>query len=186
MDSGARSFCSTRPPMVVFLLCLASFALTTFSLSVYVAQSDKIRNPDVLDWNTLLFKLTKLDFCLPFEQSVYNLTNLSDIEQSDWISSTLTVQVSKDFAEAFYDAASKVPKRVLAKGQVLVQHLGRRAPAEFLDDNLIIGFELPPQIQGQQQDDDVYVCLEVRGPKGLIQYLEVNDTSCSSPDQGTL
>ena len=58
----------SKPPFVVFLFCLALFALTTFSLSVYVAQTDKIPNPNVLDWNKLLKKLTKLEFCLAKNQ----------------------------------------------------------------------------------------------------------------------
>ena len=73
-----RTFWTSNPPIVIFILCLASFGLTTFSLSVYVAQTENIRNPNVLDWNRLLKHLSKLDYCLPKEpksesiETIYN------------------------------------------------------------------------------------------------------------------
>ncbi len=190
---GARGFCSSRPPMVVFLLCLASFGLTTFSLSVYVAQTDNVRNPDVLDWSTLLSRLAKLDFCLPANVSTYNVTTSTLSSAS---STSLSVPVSSSFAAAFYKAAREFSKKsdapiqvpVRAEGFFEVKYLGRGLPADLLGSNLTLAFELPPPIDATvtrsvSDDVDIPVCLEVRGPKNLLRFLEVNDT-CSSNSRG--
>jgi hypothetical protein len=55
-----RSSLVSKPPMVVFVACLLAFAFTTLSLSLYVSHSDNIPNPDVLSWNSLLVRISKL------------------------------------------------------------------------------------------------------------------------------
>lgn len=168
---SVRAFCSNRPPMAIFLLCLASFGLTTFSLSVYVAQSDKIRNPDVLDWNSLLSKLTKLDYCLPSSPSVYNVTSQTNAS----FYASMPVQVSEEFAEAFYKL--KTDQSFKTKGWIGVKFLGQGLPVEFQHDFISVAFEFPPK---SGANDDNEVCLEIGGPKGLLQYLEFNETTCGN------
>jgi len=60
----------SRPPVVIFSLCLAVFCIVTFSLGVYVKHSTApIRNPDELNWNDVAEKMRRLDFCLqPIEE----------------------------------------------------------------------------------------------------------------------
>ena len=162
----------SKPPFVIFLFCLALFAITTFSLSVYIAQADKIQNPNVLDWNRLLKKLTKLEYCLP-----KNPQNLQEFYSKDWISSTLKVDLSPDFIEAFGDLNEKVVK---ARGQVLTRYLGH-LPPQFFNQSLVLNFELP-----RKQSESSSACLEVQGPAKLLEYLQFNQTTCHSESQGVL
>ena len=62
-----------KSQLIILFLFQASFGITTFSLSVYIAQTDNIPNPNVLDWNGLLRHLSRLDYCLPHQPSIYNL-----------------------------------------------------------------------------------------------------------------
>jgi hypothetical protein len=167
-----------RPPFIMFLLCLASFGITLFSLSVFVAQSEKIQNPDVLDWNKLLTRLTKLEFCLPAPESNYNMTTIDTNAQDDWANVTLSVQVSEEFSQAFYKNVDH-NKPVKATGQVEVKHLGRGIRPEFKNDIILVSFELPTSQQSAPS-----ACLHVQGPASLLKHLELNDTSCSNNEEG--
>ena len=163
---------------------MASFGLTTFSLSVYVAQTENIRNPNVLDWNRLLKHLSKLDYCLPKEPKSEKQTN--NIPQivcnvTDFSSASLKITVTKDFSEAFYSSVNQKSEvennqnHISAKGEIQVLHLGRGLPQPFLHDCIVIEFILPPKSEE--------ICLNIKGPKGLLKYLESNETTCSSPNQ---
>jgi len=164
----------------MFLLCLASFGITLFSLSVFVAQSEKIQNPDVLDWNKLLTRLTKLEFCLPAPESNYNMTTIDTTAQDDWANVTLSVQVSEEFSQAFYKNVDQ-NKPVKATGQVEVKHLGRGIRPEFKNDIILVSFELPTY-----QKSASSACLHVQGPASLLKHLELNDTSCSNNEEGDI
>lgn len=59
-----KGFASSRPPLVVFLVCLITFAITAASLAYFVRRSD-LRNPDItVDWNIVLESFAKLDICV--------------------------------------------------------------------------------------------------------------------------
>ena len=160
----------SKPPFVVFLFCLALFALTTFSLSVYVAQTDKIPNPNVLDWNKLLKKLTKLEFCLP--QNPPKIPESLQVKQENWITSALQIQVSQDFVTTFQEN-----KIIKAQSEVLTKYLGH-LPSEFLNHSLILSLDIPNKPSSS-------ACLQVQGPKNLLQYLAFNQTTCPTVQAGT-
>lgn len=44
--NNLRGFVSTRPPLVVFTVCLTAFAITTLSLAYYVEHSDNVQNTE--------------------------------------------------------------------------------------------------------------------------------------------
>ena len=180
MDTSKLKYLWThRPPFIMFLLCLASFGVTLFSLSVFVAQSDKIQNPDVLDWNKLLTRLTKLEFCLPSPESNYNSTIIGTKNEENWVNVTLSVQVSEEFSQAFFKNVDQT-KPVKATGQVEVKHLGRGIKPEFKNDVIRVSFQLPTS-----EKDASSACLHVQGPSALLKHLELNDTSCSEEYEGT-
>uniref|UniRef100_T1IQ77 TMEM248/TMEM219 domain-containing protein n=1 Tax=Strigamia maritima TaxID=126957 RepID=T1IQ77_STRMM len=61
---NVKGFILTRPPVLVFLICLITFAVTALSLAYFVRTSE-LRDPNVeLDWNILLEKFANLNFCL--------------------------------------------------------------------------------------------------------------------------
>lgn len=149
-----RQFWTQRPPYVVFLLCLTCFGLTLFSLSVFVAQTDKIANPDVLDWNKLLSKLTKLEYCL-------SQSSESDFKliQQNWTSLFLPVHFGQGWFQAFN-----------LRTQVEVKHLGRGIRPEFQNDVILVTFYFDQSKAGQD-------CLQVQGPESLLKHLKANNST---------
>ncbi|XP_059174267.1 transmembrane protein 248-like isoform X3 [Physella acuta] len=66
-----RGFFNSRPPLVVFMICLASFAIALITFA-YIVKTKEMANPDVSeDWNTFLTKFSKLDFCVPHNASMH-------------------------------------------------------------------------------------------------------------------
>ncbi|XP_076472938.1 transmembrane protein 248-like [Babylonia areolata] len=62
-----RGFFVSRPPLVVFMICLASFAIALLSFA-YIVKEREIRNPDITeDWNTFLKALSDLEYCVASE-----------------------------------------------------------------------------------------------------------------------
>ena len=59
------NFISSKPPTVVFLVCLICFLIVLGSLTDYVKHNE-VRNPDEQDWNTFRQKMAELDFCVKY------------------------------------------------------------------------------------------------------------------------
>jgi hypothetical protein len=69
-----RGFFNSRPPLVVFMICLASFAIALITFA-YIVKTRDLPNPDVTeDWNTFLEKLSHLKFCVSNNASSHNLS----------------------------------------------------------------------------------------------------------------
>ena len=58
-------FFSSKPPTVVFLLCLISFIIVLVILSDFV-RNNEIRNLDEEDWNTFREKMAEFDYCVKY------------------------------------------------------------------------------------------------------------------------
>ncbi|GFS01373.1 transmembrane protein 248 [Elysia marginata] len=59
-----RGFFNSRPPLVLFMVCLASFAIALITFA-YLVRIKDMPNPDVSeDWNTILTKFSGLEFCV--------------------------------------------------------------------------------------------------------------------------
>lgn len=71
-----KGFASSRPPLVMFMMCLGAFAIVLISLSYYFKFND-IYNPDLTEeWQSFLEKFASVDFCVT--------RNNSDIEVGDF------------------------------------------------------------------------------------------------------
>uniref|UniRef100_A0ABM0GNW2 Transmembrane protein 248-like n=1 Tax=Saccoglossus kowalevskii TaxID=10224 RepID=A0ABM0GNW2_SACKO len=58
-----KGFIITRPPLVVFIMCVGAFAIAMVSLAYYV-KIHEIQNPDITqDWNTFLDNFSEMKFC---------------------------------------------------------------------------------------------------------------------------
>jgi len=67
-----RGFFNSRPPLVVFMICLGSFAISLI-LFAHLVKSREIPDPDVNeDWNTMLEKFSHLQFCVPSKAISHN------------------------------------------------------------------------------------------------------------------
>ena len=99
---------ANRPPLVVFVLGLFAFALTTVLLAAAVSSKDRLRNPDALDWDTFLGKVTRLEYCLHGSSSNNNNNRSSSSSSSssdDTVSAGVLVPISTEFLREFHDAA---------------------------------------------------------------------------------
>ncbi|XP_025090193.1 transmembrane protein 248-like [Pomacea canaliculata] len=59
-----RGFFVSRPPLVIFMICLGSFAVALITFA-YIIKIKDMPNPDVTeDWNTFLDGLQETEFCV--------------------------------------------------------------------------------------------------------------------------
>jgi hypothetical protein len=74
-----KDFVSSKPPTVVFLVCLFSFVVVLASLSSFVNHNE-IRNVDEEDWNAFRDRMTEIDFCIKYpkeNEPLVRKTNLN-------------------------------------------------------------------------------------------------------------
>ncbi|XP_035691274.1 transmembrane protein 248-like [Branchiostoma floridae] len=61
---NVKSFAVSRPPLVVFMVCVSALAIAFMSLAYYI-KMNQITDPDITqDWNTFLLNFGKMDFCV--------------------------------------------------------------------------------------------------------------------------
>lgn len=71
-----KGFTSSRPPLVMFMVCLGAFAIALISLSYYFKSND-LYNPDLTEeWQAFLENFAEVDFCIT--------NNDSDIQIGDF------------------------------------------------------------------------------------------------------
>jgi Transmembrane 219 len=70
-------FIGSKPPLIVFILCLLCFFTTLVILMIYL-NTHEVKNPDIIDWNTFKESLSSLDYCVKLtnEQETHNNLNL--------------------------------------------------------------------------------------------------------------
>ncbi len=73
ISQNTKTFFKTKPPTVLFLVCLLSFILVLLSLIAYVRTTD-IHNPDEIDWNIFREKMASLDYCVKYPSQTSSVT----------------------------------------------------------------------------------------------------------------
>ena len=74
-----KQFIATKPPLVVFIVCLFSFLSILVSLMIHL-NTHELKNPDIVDWNGFKEHLSSLQYCvklLNFQEIQNNLNQLS-------------------------------------------------------------------------------------------------------------
>ncbi|KAF5284968.1 hypothetical protein FQA39_LY16923 [Lamprigera yunnana] len=67
----------TRPPLVIFTICLLGIIVTTATLTYYVHNHDKIVNEDAInDWISILKHINQLHLCGEIDKSPVHLDKL--------------------------------------------------------------------------------------------------------------
>lgn len=56
---------ASKPPTVLFVVCLISFIIVLSSLMDYILRHE-IKNPDELDWNTFREHMAGLEYCVKY------------------------------------------------------------------------------------------------------------------------
>ncbi|XP_064612635.1 transmembrane protein 248-like isoform X2 [Liolophura sinensis] len=71
MVDNLKGFAHSRPPLVIFMLCLGGFAVVLVTLAYYVKVKE-LTNPDITeDWNTFLKSLGDMEFCIAGNSTEY-------------------------------------------------------------------------------------------------------------------
>ncbi|XP_021349901.1 transmembrane protein 248-like [Mizuhopecten yessoensis] len=67
-----KGFLSTKPPLVIFMICLGGCAVVLLTLAYIVKVNDQLINPDLTkDWNKFLDNFAELEFCMIANSSGY-------------------------------------------------------------------------------------------------------------------
>jgi len=168
-NGGLKEVLVNRPPTVMFLLCIASCALATMSISFYFKlTNDEIHNPDVLGWNTLLTEISNMNFCLLNSSITADLhppTNDNNIMKNtqDMIIATkesapidsnvpsknvnvsLKLPISAKFAESlqYIDNVQFKYEDILASSEISLMDMSRAVPPKYHQHKIRILLNLP-------------------------------------------
>lgn len=78
MYENLKGFASSKPPMVVFMVCLGAFAVVLLTMGYIVKVRDQLKNHDLSeDWNTFLENFADVEFCVLGNSSDADIYNPS-------------------------------------------------------------------------------------------------------------
>lgn len=189
-----RSFVSAKPPLVIFLLCVLLFSVTTFCLAVYIQNNPHVKNTDVLDWNRLALELGELQFCLCEKQCVCQKSVHTEAVVGRRKKRGVPLNLNK--AESNNSSKIVVTEKLPIKTRLL-DELGLstsfRGAALVPLDHFGLGHDASATVlvtlQQDKEDQDM-VCVTVEGDQEHVQGLLNNNTtvsaaSCDSPPSET-
>lgn len=73
-----KSFWTSKPPLVLFMLSIGIFAVVLLTLG-YIVKVNEIKNPDA-QWNKVIDGFSNLQFCMQFNKSDTNTTIIDHVE----------------------------------------------------------------------------------------------------------
>ncbi|XP_021921685.1 transmembrane protein 248-like [Zootermopsis nevadensis] len=181
--SNLKGFATSRPPLVVFTICLSVFSLTTVSLAYFIRYSGKIPNQDFhVDWNRFLKHLSSYELCaLPDTTS--NSTRTVDEEQNDSVGNvSITVTASLSLVQQLSPLQHNI---TTVAGFLPLGAWSSMCKTESLVGEgaaLNMSLTLP---QNLSQADDV--CVTFVGPRSLLPVVSTSP-ACTpvAPQQGLL
>lgn len=185
-----RGFASSRPPLIVFMICLGFFAIVLMTLGYYVKISDQVRNPDVSqDWNVFLESFSELEFCIlsnttepvttavpitravtqsqksketpsPSEESTSAVTPLDGAKNYS-VSMLLTVRPTREFISVHHNLTH-------LSGSILGSEIGLKGPAaeEMINVTMDLPFDWNNSKCGLPMGCDpvqIYTCVHFQG-----------------------
>lgn len=178
-SSVFRSAFMSKPPVVIFMISLLAFAVTTFTLSIYVSKTEDIPNPDVLCWNSLLVRISKLEFCLQPHPRQNDTDGHSQNTANQTVS--ISVPISPKFLDKFRTSVSKISAETfLARGEIPISKLGRHL-SRYEGQTISLSFEISSDDDGGKSTND-NVCMLIEGSESLISDLNsgISPGNCSS------
>ncbi|BFZ05386.1 hypothetical protein BsWGS_08425 [Bradybaena similaris] len=114
-----RGFFNSRPPLVVFMICLASFAVALITFA-YIVKTKDLPNPDVTeDWNTFLEKLSHLKFCVSHNTSSYNVST-PPVKFGDLSAAAALDSITDKFVDGKKLEASGMSKRTATDDEAFI------------------------------------------------------------------
>lgn len=176
-----KGFATSRPPLVVFTLCLTAFALTTLSFAFFIRHSERIPNTDVhVDWNRFLKHLNTFDLCV-LPETASNSSRSVDEEQSD---SFGNVSISVTASLSLVQQLSSQPHNITTVTGFLP--LGAWSPMCKTEPLVAEGATLNVSLTLPQNLSKVDVCVTFVGPRSLLPMVSTPPTCTPlpTPQQG--
>lgn len=176
-----KGFTTSRPPLVIFTLCLTAFALTTLSLAYFIRNSERIPNTDVrVDWNSFLKHLSSYNLCV-LPDAAGNSSRSVDEEQSDFGNVSIVVTASLSLVQQL----NSLPHNITTVTGVLPlgawSHMCKTESLVGEGTLLNMSLILP---QNLSQADDV--CVTFVGPRSVLPVVSAPPacTTSLAPQQG--
>jgi len=198
---GISEVLRNRPPTVMFLLCIASCALATMSISFYFKlTNEEIHNPDVLGWNTLLTEISNMNFCLlnstitndqylrgnhdglKEAQSKGTLSKSSDDIESDASTSKINVSLKLPMSARFMETLDYGKNNQFKKGDIVahsvisLMDMSRAVPPKYHQHSIRVLLNLPISNASDDQSDkkEVFACFNIEAPLSLFKDLNIS------------
>ncbi|XP_054749135.1 transmembrane protein 248-like [Lytechinus pictus] len=167
-----KGFTSSRPPLVVFTICILLFAIVLLSLESYIKRND-VPDYDIdYDWNTLMQGFSKLEFCLLSNETQPELVTMTTTSSSLNTTSTPAATTSlydeiDGFSTQNTSLSISVSFRAHTSSRSKLHHGSTHLYSKFTTEKLGIK-------DGKEQ---VYVTLELNEP---LKPLVCQDAGCTS------
>lgn len=101
-----KGFATSRPPLVVFMVCLGAFAIVLLTLSCYVKVHEAPNRDMSRDWNIFLQNFAELEFCITGNDTEFSVTTASP-STSTKATTRATTQATTNVAESSATANSQ-------------------------------------------------------------------------------
>ncbi|KAK5638523.1 hypothetical protein RI129_012818 [Pyrocoelia pectoralis] len=156
----------SRPPLIVFTVCLLGIIITSVCLAYYVHTHDKIVNVDAInDWISVLKYMNKLELCTKFEDT----SQFQGKMQRDTSSVRITTPAK----------LLKIPSNSVTHFQALI-------PLADWSSKCPEKTEVPPHLQVEfsipKHNDTEEICVTITGPSNFMPKLSM-EGSCKSPEE---
>ncbi len=176
----------TKPPLVVFVTGIFAFAVTSFLLAVTISNRDSVRDPDAFDWDTFFLKISRLEYCVHTgsAEETGDAAIAGDGGAKNGTGSvSLLVPIATRFLRDFHSTTGGAKnKDVIARGNVLMDHLDRGRLAKYRGMNVTLTLSLPAASAYEDDVDREDACVGLLAPEFLLADLN----SGKAPDGCTL
>lgn len=171
---NVKGFSASRPPVVIFVVCLIAFACATLAMAFFIDHTEIVANPEVKgNWKKFLDSLSSLNLCASVNE-VNRESDVSDIFQfmDDSYNST-----GKSVARITLQASIKLTRElkrlpannmVAVSGSFEIDGWAKHCYDKSLSPSLVnISFVIPEDLT---ESDAKEVCILITGPIELSPF----------------
>lgn len=154
--SSIKGYIVSKPPLVLFTLCLIGFAATTFSFAYYVEHNKNMPNLDAYRSLTSLFEhMSKQKFCITQNEGTTAISGIHNNTED-----LMTVAVNAKLDGVLHNFTN-------IEGFVSTNGWISECPMDPLD-AIKISFTIPRGLNHTVNLSNIEVCVMVTGPSALL------------------
>ncbi|KAJ8972155.1 hypothetical protein NQ314_000381 [Rhamnusium bicolor] len=162
------SFVKSRPPLIIFFLCIVTLAVTIFCYAFYIKNTDLILDTDRKhDWLELLRHFNNLHTCLELN---HNFDMKKVVDDSFIEMTTVKTLISIKYTDF-------IKKFATVQGVLTLDNWHTNCPKSYAKpSNLQIYFDIPEVATNATKFD---VCVTIKGPEEYLP--KFSEPNCYSP-----